>query len=85
VCIFDAGHPISGGPNSLHVGGSLEHPASWSDADAARSLMEYRVSAKSTGPLCSDCDEFPQFIGGRCQGCTAVELAADDREEVEAA
>lgn len=85
VCIYDQGHPISGGPGSDHAGGSAQFPHWWSDAEALESLVEHRATT-TAGPLCSDCDMRPQHIGGRCWICAADQLAADDIEtESEAA
>jgi hypothetical protein len=85
VCIYDAGHPVSGGPLSRHCGGSALFTHHWSDAEAVASLAEHRASAL-IGPVCSDCEARPQSIGGRCWHCAADELARDGIEtESEAA
>lgn len=86
VCIYDQGHPISGGPLSRHCGGSAQYSHHWSDADALLSLAEFGPSARRTGPLCTDCNDLPQSARGLCASCAAAELARDDIEtESEAA
>jgi hypothetical protein len=77
VCIFDAGHPDSGGPGSLHCGGSEELPTWWTDEAAALSAAVYRASAAVSGPVCKECEIRPQSAGGRCRYCVDVEAAMD--------
>lgn len=85
-CIDDVGHPRTGGPGSLHTGGSAQHSHRWSDAEALESLAVFGPSARKTGPLCTVCNDLPQSARGLCASCAAAELAGDDIEtESEAA
>lgn len=80
VCIYDAGHPISGGPGSDHSGGEPKFPFPWNDAMALESAVVYRASARKTGPPCTGCNDLPQSIRGLCAICAAHDLAADNYE-----
>lgn len=76
-CSLD--HRASGLP-WLHGTVLAGHSKEWTDEMAALSLVEFGPSARRTGPLCVECEIRPQSAGGRCQVCTAGELANDNIE-----